>query len=380
MTKRRDKGDGSIYQRASDKKWVAYVKMENGKKKYVYGNTKTEASKKLKELQRTIDAGTCITARAETVEAYMRYWLDIHKVKLKPATHFAYGNYLTTALKHIGHIKLQKLTGEHLQKMYTELQKTHKPSSIYTLHGIIKTAMKAAIRWKRIARNPCDEIDAPINSRDERPVLNAEQSRALLAVAQGTDLECFLAMALTTGMRRGEMLGLRWADIDMIGKVLKVQRTASYTKLPGEKYGFIETSPKTKSSRREILLTDFLISMLKTHKKKQVEMRLQARQRWADKDLVFCNALGEHLPVKRLTTHYRILLQQCNLPQIHIHDLRHSASTLLLSMGVPMKVVQEILGHSSIVITMNIYGHIADGMQENATEKMNNLFKKDGTN
>ena len=120
--------------------------------------------------------------------------------------------------------------------------------------------------------------------------------------------------------------------------------------------------------------------MLKTHKKKQVEMRLQAGQRWADKDLVFCNALGEHLPVKRLTTHYRILLQQCNLPQIHIHDLRHSASTLLLSMGVPMKVVQEILGHSSIVITMNIYGHIADGMQENATEKMNNLFKKDGMN
>lgn len=176
------------------------------------------------------------------------------------------------------------------------------------------------------------------------------------------------------------MLGLRWSDIDIQGNVLKVQRTASYIKLTGETYSFVETTPKTQSSRRSILLTDFLISALKAHKKKQLEARLQAGQEWVNKDLVFCNQVGEHFAINQLTTQYRKLLQECCLPQLHIHDLRHSAATLLASMKVPIKVIQEILGHSSIVVTQDIYGHVIDKMQEEAAYKMNDLFKENGTN
>ncbi len=377
MAKRREKGDGSIYQRSSDKKWVAYAKTENGKKKYVYGSTKGEAAKKLKELQRSIEDRTLVTAKAETVETYLRYWLEIHSAKIKETTAISYRTNIKSCLPHIGHVKLTKLTGEHLQKMYTTLSKDHKASTLHVLHTVLKAAFKDAIRWRRLTRNPCDVADAPTAQHEERPILNADQCKQLLKAAQGTDIECFLIMALTTGMRRGEMLALRWADIDMEQKFLSIQRTASFlNSTTTGKYGVVETSPKTQASKRFIRLTDFLLSTLKAHKKKQLEMRLQAGQRWANKDLVFCNNQGEHFAVHLLTAHYRKLLKDCGLPHLHIHDLRHCAATLLASMSVPAKVIQEILGHSSIIVTQNLYGHVINGMQEDAIDKMDGIFRK----
>ncbi len=381
MTKRRDKGDGSIYQRASDNKWVGYARIDQSKKKYVYGNTKAEASKKLKELQRSIEQGTLVTAKAETVEAYLQYWLSIHSAKIKETSRINYRTNINLCILHIGTIKLTKLTGEHLQKMYATLSNNHKASTLHLLHTVLKKAFKDAIRWRRLTHNPCDDIDAPILQHEERPFLNAEQCKQLLKAAQGTDLECFLAMALTTGMRRGEMLGLRWSDINMEKQFLSVQRTASFINSASTgKYTFVETSTKTKASKRSIRLTDFLLSVLKLHKKRQLEMRLQAGQEWANKDLVFCNMRGEHFTVTMLTSHYKKLLQECDLPQLHIHDLRHSCATLLASMGVPAKVIQEILGHSSVIITQDLYGHIINGMQEEAMGKMNDLFREEKAN
>jgi integrase len=382
MAKRREKGDGSIYQRVSDKKWVAYAKIEGGKKKYVYGDTKAEANKKLKALQRSLEDKAFLPARAETVEAYLWYWLEIHSAKIKEATRIAYTTRIKACIPHIGQIKLQQVTGEHLQKMYAILQEKHKQSSLHILHTVLKVAFKDAVRWKRIVRNPCEDIDGPAVQHEERPFLNADQCKQLLKAAQGTDIEGFLTMALTTGMRRGEMLGLRWSDIDMEQKFVSVQRTASFlnSSTTGGKYTVVETTTKTKSSKRSIRLTDFLIATLKTQKKNQLEARLQAGQDWKNKDLVFCNKVGGHFSVGMLASHYKQLLQECALPQLHIHDLRHSAATLLASMGIPVKVVQEILGHSSVTITQNLYGHVIEGMQEEAMQKMDDLFRKDGTN
>jgi integrase len=379
MTKRRDKGDGSIYQRASDKKWVGYARLDQGKKKYVYGNTKAEASKKLKELQRSIEQGTLVTAKTETVEVFLLYWLSIHSARIKETTRINYQTHINSCVPHIGTIKLTKLTGEHLQKMYSTLLKDHKTSTVRVLHAILKAAFKDAIRWKRLARNPCEDVDVPTGEKQERPILKAEQSKRLLSAAQNTPIACFLVMALTTGMRRGEMLGLRWADIDMETKALSVQRTASFINSASVgKYSFVETTPKTKASRRSIRLTDFLIAALKLHKKKQLEARLLAGQEWMGKDLVFCTPIGDYFPVHQIESNFLVLLQENDLPLLHIHDLRHSCATLLASMGVPAKVIQEILGHSSIVVTQNLYGHVIEGMQEEAMEKMDNLFEKEG--
>jgi integrase len=382
MAKRREKGDGSIYQRESDKMWVAYVRVpETGKKKYVYDKTRSGVAKKLKELQRSIDRGMLITAKAETVEAYLRYWLEIHSAKIKETTRINYRTQINACVPHIGAITLTKLTSAHLQKMYALLTGTQKSSTVHILHTVLKVAFKYAVRWKRLARNPCDEVDAPAVQHEERPFLNANQCKILLTAAQGTDIECFLAMALTTGMRRGEMLGLRWADIEMEQKYLSVQRTASYinSTTTGGKYTVVETSTKTKASKRSIRLTDFLIAVLKGHKKKQNEIRLQAGQEWAGKDLVFCGNQGKHFSVRTVAAHYTKLLQENDLPPLHIHDLRHSAATLLASMGIPAKVIQEILGHSSVTVTQNLYGHVIEGMQEEAMQKMDNFFQQNGT-
>jgi integrase len=379
MAKRREKGDGSIYQRASDNMYVAYARVpDTNKKKYVYAKTRTEIVKKLKELQKNIDQGTQIDAKSETVQEYLLYWLEVHSAKIKEATTISYRTHIQTCFPHIGNIKLTKLGGSHLQKMYTILLKDHKTSTIRVLHSILIRAFKDAMRWKHLARNPSLEVDAPRNNATEtRPILNGEQAITLLQAAQGTTIECFLVMALTTGMRRGEMLALRWDDIDMEVKILSIQRTASYIKTRTGRYGYIETSPKTKTSKRSVVLTQFLISALKAQKRKQNEARLQAGSNWENKDLVFCTPLGEHFPVGQLTTHFKKLLQENNLPQLHIHDLRHSTSTLLAKMGVPAKVIQEILGHSSIVITQNLYGHVIAGMQEEAMQKMDTIFRKE---
>ncbi len=136
----------------------------------------------------------------------------------------------------------------------------------------------------------------------------------------------------------------------------------------------VETTPKTKSGKRVITLAQFAINALKAQKVKQLEQRLQAGGSWMNKDLVFCSAIGDYYVVTSLTHQFKILLKKAELPPMRVHDLRHSAATLLLKMGVPAKVVQEILGHSSIVITMDVYSHILPGMQQSAMDQLDGLF------
>jgi len=378
--KRRERGDGSIYQRASDGMYVAYARLNNGKKKYIYDKTKTGVAKKLRILQRQIEQNTLVTAKSETVETYLHYWLDIRyeQKAIAESTYRSYQRRMKIVCSYIGAIKLTKLTGDKLQMMYSKLQseRKHKPSTVKLIHRILNTAFKQAIRWKKMNSNPCQDADAPSNKdeKHEGIVLAPQQALDLLALARSTDIEMFLTLALGTGMRRGELLGLRWAMIDLESKQLRINKTASYIPDDAGHYKTVERAGKTKASRRAIALPQFVVDALKVHKVRQLEQRLQAGAKWKSLDLVFCTPTGDFYNVATLRNHFNVLLQQCNLPHMRIHDLRHSAATLLLYMGVPMKVVQEILGHSSITITMDLYGHLLPGMQEDAMNKMDDLF------
>jgi integrase len=202
--------------------------------------------------------------------------------------------------------------------------------------------------------------------------LSEEQARMLLAVACGHRLEALLTLALTTGMRRGELLALRWQDINFDNKSLHILRTLN--RLVG--YGFIETEPKTSKSRRKIILPDFVIDMLKQHRAHQLEERLKAGVEWQDHDLVFSNTHGGFLQPDRLREMLQKLLKEAGLPYMRFHDLRHSAATILLSMGVHPKVVQELLGHSAISMTMDTYSHVLPSMHQEAMEKMDETFRQ----
>src|SRR2546421_3878535 len=178
-----------------------------------------------------------------------------------------------------------------------------------------------------------------------------------------------ITQAVATGMRKGELLGLKWGDVNLDTMSLQVRRTVD--KVSGK---YMENEPKTAKSRRKIVLPQFVVDVLKQHRIKQLEARLQAGEAWIDRDLVFCNAWGDYFPFSTLDDWFHVLLKEAGLPRIRFHDLRHSAATLLLTMGVHPKVVQELLGHSQIRMTLDTYSHVLPSMQQEAMNRLNDMF------
>ena len=207
--------------------------------------------------------------------------------------------------------------------------------------------------------------------KTEKQSLTMEQAHTLIESVRGHRLEMLLTLALTMGMRRGEMLALRWTDIDLERQILKVQRTVDY--IP--RYGYVENEPKTVAGRRLLMIPSFVVDMLKQHHLQQLETRLQAGSLWEDLDLVFTDLHGGYFNPRYLEKIFRKIIAEAGLPPIPFHNLRHSAATLLLSMGVPLKVIQEILGHSNFAITANIYTDVLPTMQKEAMEKWDLEFK-----
>jgi integrase len=178
-------------------------------------------------------------------------------------------------------------------------------------------------------------------------------------------------MAVVTGMRRGELLSLRWSDIDFQRNILQVLHTVD--RFTG--HGYVEGEPKSAAGVRSIRLPGFLIDMLKLHQAQQVAHKSEAKT-WEERDLVFPNSRVGYLHPNHLGEAFRALLQQAGLPAIRFHDLRHSAATILLSMGVNIKVIQEMLGHSDISITLRVYGHLLPSMQQEAVDKWDSAFQE----
>jgi integrase len=202
--------------------------------------------------------------------------------------------------------------------------------------------------------------------------LTPEQAQHLLAVVKGHQLEALITLALATGMRHGELVGLQWSDIDFEEESLTVRRIVNWL----GRYKYVEGEPKTEQSRRKIMLAPFVMRVLREHRIRQKEARLKAGISWQEHHLVFCNRRGGFLNPNILLRHFYQLLDEAGLPRIRLHDLRHSAATILLSMGINIKVVQEMLGHSQVSMTLGIYGHTLPVMQQEALDKLDALFGK----
>jgi integrase len=271
----------------------------------------------------------------------------------------------------LGHIKLQKLTGQQVQSFYADkLKKGMSPSRLKLVHSILHKALGHARQVKLVGFNVADGLSLPKYEKRKPQVLDPEQVRLLLEGAKERNLYVLLAVAVTTAMREGEILSLRWSDIDMDKKLLKVARTVNY--LPG--YHFVEGEAKTETSQRNILLPHFLVELLKQHRASQLETRSKVGEKWIDQNLVFPNRRGKFMRANTLRNQLYKLLADVGLPHMRFHVLRHSAATILLSMGVPAHVVQEILGHSDVAITLGIYGGVLPSMREDVVDKMEGLF------
>jgi len=372
MAKRRGHGEGSIYQR-KDGRYAAAITFENRKRKYFYGETRREVQEKLKTAQRELHQGLLATGPQQTIKQFLERWLeDAYKPTVKPLSYAGFRSVITYHLiPAFGSIAVQKLTPDMIRAYFKQkLDGGLKPSMIGYIHKVLRRALEDAMKSGLVARNAAKLVKPPRVEQSEFQVLTVEQAEHLLEVARGSSLDVLLTVALTTGMRRGELLALHWGDIDFDKHTVFVHRTVA--RISGR--GMVESEPKTKSSRRHIRLPAVAVEALKRHRTQQEQMK-QVAERWQEKGLVFPGRDGNYLYPNTLANRFNKLLGQAGLPHLRFHDLRHSAATILLAIGVNPKEVQERLGHSSITMTMDVYGHVLPTMQQDAVNKIDTLFQ-----
>lgn len=371
--KRRDHGDGSVSQRKDGRWQIAFY--VDGKRRYVYGRTKTEAKEKHRKAQRQIESsGKLASAGRLKVADYLEYWLEVRRPpRVRQTTWQGQAGFIRSRIiPALGHIQLQKLSTDRIEAFYGQLLREIKPITIRTIHVILSGALRDAVRWGRITVNPASGIKLPQIFKRNVYILSQEEASKLLLAAHGTLLEQAIPMVLATGIRKGELLALHWEDIDFERKIVKVGKTLTEQRGKGQ----VESEAKTEESRRFIALADFAVEALKKQKLWLAETRLKLGPAWAEHGLIFPSGHGKPLWHSQAQRVFKRILQKAGLPEdMHFHDLRHNAATILLSMGVDLKIVQEILGHSTIVTTANIYGHVTPKMQEKAMDSMDKFLQ-----
>lgn len=374
MAGRRSNGEGSVTQR-KDGRWEAKVSLPNGRRISRYGASKQEAREKLKEAQKQIDNGLDLSAPSVTMRDFLNTWLTTAaKPSIKTSTYETYESVVRVRLiPYIGDVKLLKLTPVRIQTLYATFSEGDKKisnQSILHVHRVLSQALEQAVRWNLLPRNPCAGVTPPRPVANEMAVWTAEEANALLAATAEDPMHALFVLALSTGMRQGELLGLKWSDIDFEAGKLHIRR--SVTRHKGE--GLVFTQPKTSRSRRPIKLGRRAIDALKARRRIQVEQRLKVGPLWQEVDLVFSTAYGGPLESGWIYRIFRRTSENAGVSRIRFHDMRHTAATLLLSQNVHVKVVSEMLGHSNVSITLNTYSHFVPSLHDQAADVMDSLL------
>jgi integrase len=365
MPGKRANSEGSVTKR-KDGLWEARITLEGGKRKSFYAKTRQEASRKLAEALRDRDRGVLVVGGRQTVGQYLSAWLDTLVATIRPRTLQRYEQYVRVHLiPALGTITLTKLTAQRVQALYTrKLADGLSSSTVNHLHQVLHRALESAVRLELVQRNVCDLVDPPRMRHFEMTTLSEEQAHALLEAAIGNRFEALYVLALATGMRQGELLALRWRDVDLEARTLQVRATL-------QKDTLIFAEPKTPYSRRRIALSQTAVEALRRHHALQAEERRKMGSAWTDLGLVFPNTVGQPMDCINLLKHsFRPLLRAAGLPHMRFHDLRHTAATLLLGRGINPRIVSEMLGHSQIGITLGLYSHVTPHMQQQAADAM----------
>ncbi len=380
--KKRNRQEGSIYQRQSDGRWVGVLDIgwQNGKRrrKSFYGATAREVQDALLKARTDKSQGLPVATERQMVRQFLERWLqDSVKPSVRPLTCEQYGQhvklYLTPAL---GHIQLAKLAPQHVRAFLMErLGAGLSPRTVQLSLVILRRALGQAVKDGLVARNVATLVDGPRVERFNAQALSPEQARQFLDAARGTRFEALYVAAISVGLRMGEALGLSWPDIDFERRTLTVGRILSRIgRGNGSTLQLVE--PKTSRSRRTVSLPDMAIKALRAHKVRQAETRLAAGARWQDHALVFSNRLGKPIEPHDLHDAFKALLRKAGLPDIRFHDLRHSAASLMLAQGVPLRSIQDILGHSSIALTANLYAHVGERLKREAADAMDGILNR----
>jgi integrase len=278
----------------------------------------------------------------------------------------------------LGRRPVSKIAPVDLQLLYADrVAAGCSPMTVRHLHRFLHRVFDQAVRWGAASRNPAAFVDPPRVSRHRFTTLSSDQPRTLLAGLRGDRLLALYVLALTTGMRQGELLALRWPDVDLGGRRLAVRGTLHRD--PGG--GWTIRDPKTERSRRQVVLAPLAVRALEHHRVEQNAERMRAGAAWEEHELLFPNHVGRPMSSQNLLQrHFYPLLQRLDLPRVRFHGLRHTAASPLLAEGVHPKIVSDLLGHSQVGITLDLYSHVTPAMHEAATGALGRLLDYSGLN
>lgn len=339
--------------------------------------TRREAREYLAASLVEADKGTFVDRSRQTVAGMMQYWLDTHaRPRLRAKTVFDYENTIRNhILPELGTVLIQKLTADRLLTFYTDkLAAGVGPRTIRLCHLHLRQALDQAERLGLVPRNVAALVSPPKSQPKEMKVWTAEQAQAFLSVADQSIYGPIWIVALVTGMRKGELLGLRWQDIDFETGVLHVRQTV------GALHGKIEyKKPKTAKSRRDIDLDDGILAVLRAYKLRQLERRLELGPRWQDYDLVFPSNVGTATNPDNCDSDFNRLVKLAGVKRIRIHDTRHSYATLAILSGIPINVVSQSMGHGDVSTTLRTYAHVMPEQRRELARKMGSLLLPSNT-
>ncbi|QKV93920.1 site-specific integrase [Streptomyces sp. NA02950] len=406
MGKKNSNGEGSIYQRR-DGRWegIAYVLTADGthKRRSVYGKTWDEAHYKLTRLKADSNHGLPVATSKQSLADFLTYWLaNVARIKVRPATYAAYDslvrNYLAPGL---GKKKLTRLTARDIRAFLAATARTCQccaqgkdkarperkrrccalgkccksyPSdrTVRFLLVLLRAALEHAVREDELPRNVAKNVELGMGTKREIEPLTVHEGRQLLAAARGNRLWAVYELAVRIGLRRGEVLGLRWKDVDLVDGSVTIRQTLQ--RVSGE---LLISAPKTQRSARRVALPAECVTALRARRAQQRGDRLAAGGKWkgGGSDLVFTTKNGTPIEPRNLNRAFTLLCDKAGVRCVRFHDLRHTCASLLHEQGADARMIMEVLGHSSIRVTMDIYTFVRLDSQRSAFDRVGDALR-----
>jgi integrase len=353
--------------------YVLNFKDDNGKRKQKRKRgfkTKKEATEDLRTLESEIIQGTFIEASLVYFNAYIQEWLRVKQATISNQTASMYKDAIKNHIaQSFGEIPLSKLKPMHIQRFITDLQeKNLADSTIRRTFNIVNACLNYAVKLGDVPKNVASVVDKPKVSRKEMKIWGMEQIRSFLIVSKKDRLFGIFYLAVMTGLRQGELLGLRWSDIHFKDRTLSIYQTLEHS---GKR---IKEGAKTKSSIRSVSLSPSTMEVLYEHKIQQENERERLGMTYKEHNLVFCTQTGLPLNPRNLLRSFDRLIEKANIPKIRFHDLRHIHASLMISQNEPLKLIAERLGHSKITTTIDTYGHLLPNMQREASDRLDHTI------
>ena len=369
MAKKRGNNEGSIF-RKKNSSWRAQISLDGQRLSYT-AKTKKECQEWIKKTMGQIDDGMTFANTQITLEEYLSGWIANKKSSIRQTTWIHYKMVIDKYIvPQIGHFKIHGLRPHHIQVFYDRLLGENVGAyTVLKIHTVLHGALDRAVRLGSIGNNPVSLAMPPKEPRREMQIFDETQVSQMLVVAFGNYLEPILHLAVSSGMRQMELLGLKWTDLDWVNQTLKVERQLERSK----NNGFQFSQPKTRFGRRTVALGTQSIVVLRSHAERQHVERKAAGDRWQDHGLIFTTRNSTPFHPRNLLRDFKDLLHNAGLPKIRFHDMRHTATSLMLNHGVPVIVVSRWLGNVKPSITLDVYGHLVPSMQAEFSEMIDTL-------